>query len=150
MNYLIRQLEERDLPELITLCAHHAEYEEAGYDPVGKADLLKTAIFCNTPKLYCLVVEVDDKLVGYVSYTFDFSTWDASLFLYMDCLYMEPDYRNKGIGAVIFDKLKEAARERNCVNIQWQTPIFNKRAVNFYLRIGGLVKEKSRFILPTR
>jgi hypothetical protein len=43
--------------------------------------------------------------------------------------------------------LRDIAREKNCVNIQWQTPVFNKRAIKFYNRIGATGKDKVRFTL---
>jgi ribosomal protein S18 acetylase RimI-like enzyme len=47
----------------------------------------------------------------------------------------------------MMDKLKAIAKERNCVNVQWQTPIFNERAIKFYHRIGATGKEKLRFFM---
>ena len=94
-----------------------------------------------------MVVEVDSIVVGYTSYTIDFSTWDAKQFLYMDCLYLEPDVRGYEIGEKLIDELKIIAQRENCVNMQWQTPVFNERAVKFYERIGAAGKEKVRFSL---
>jgi len=145
MNFIIRKVERKDLDKLIVLCEAHALYEEASYDKVGKRIKLEKALFDTIPKLYCFVIEVENELVGYTSYTFDFSTWDAQTFLYMDCLYIESAYRSYGIGKVIFEKLKEIAIEHHCVNIQWQTPVSNKRAINFYNKLGAVSKEKSRF-----
>jgi ribosomal protein S18 acetylase RimI-like enzyme len=147
-HYIIRDCAPGDLPQLLILCLHHAEYEQATFHSAGKEESLKTALFSDHPKLFCRVVEVNDRLVGYVSYTIDFSTWSAAPFLYMDCLYLEDEYRSRGIGTEIFNQLKATAAEKNCVNIQWQTPVFNTRAIGFYHRMGGLQKEKSRFTLP--
>jgi len=145
MEYQIRALQTQDLPTLVDLCRKHAEYEQASYDPVNKEKLLKEALFAEAPKLFCWVVESNQQLVGYASYTFDYSTWDAGMFLYLDCLYLEPECRGLGIGDAIMQKLKTIARQNACVNIQWQTPDFNIRAVKFYERIGGIGNNKVRF-----
>jgi ribosomal protein S18 acetylase RimI-like enzyme len=147
MEYIIRDCEEGDSSALIELCQKHAEFERASYSPEGKEELLRNALFSKDKRLFCLVVEVDTLLVGYTTYTFDFSTWDAGQFLYMDCLYLEPDIRSFGIGEKLIDKLKEIAKLQNCVNVQWQTPQFNERAVKFYERHGAAGKEKVRFTL---
>lgn len=147
MEYLIRPCEEKDLPRLVELCQKHAAHEQHPYDAEGKELLLSKALFSEKPSLYCLVVALGDEPQGYVSYTFDFSTWDARSFLHMDCLYLEPNIRSLGIGAIITDKLKAIARERACVNIQWQTPICNEGAIKFYYRIGATGKEKLRFFV---
>jgi GNAT superfamily N-acetyltransferase len=147
MEYLTRKIEMADLPRFIELCKNHAAYEQAHYKTIDKFDKLKRAIFSDNQKLYCFVVEHDSKLIGYYTYTFDFSTWDAKTFMYLDCLYLEPDYRGMKIGVRIFEDLKEIAQQNDCVNIQWQTPDFNERAIKFYKRIGGTGKNKVRFFI---
>lgn len=150
MEYVIRECIEKDLPELVELCGKHAAFEQANYDSTGKESLLKKALFSDRPKLFCSVIESSSKLQGYFSYTFDYSTWDAQTFLYLDCLYLEPEFRGHRIGEIVFDKLREIAKDNDCVNIQWQTPIFNERAIKFYNRIGGTGKEKVRFFIDIK
>lgn len=147
MEYIIRQCEEKDLTELVELCGKHSAFEQADYSLIGKWALLKNAIFSNNPRLFCFVIESNNTLQGYYSYTFDFSTWDAQTFLYLDCLYLEPAFRGLKIGEVVFNKLREIAKHNSCINIQWQTPIFNERAIKFYNRIGGTGKDKARFFI---
>lgn len=147
MEYSIRNCESQDLPKLVILCQKHAEFEKADFSPEGKEEGLKKALFNDNPKLYCLVVAANKTIVGYVSYTFDYSTWDAATFMYMDCLFLEEEARSFGIGEVLIEKLKQIGIEKDCINIQWQTPQFNERAIKFYHRIGGKGKDKVRFTL---
>lgn len=147
MDYIIRKLEEKDLATLVKLCQNHAEYEQATYKSIGKEKQLKNAIFSQNPMLHCYVIESGTELGGYFSFTFDFSTWDAQIFLYLDCLYLEPNFRGLKIGEQVFEKLKEIGKENNCVNIQWQTPTFNERAIKFYNKIGATGKDKRRFFI---
>ena len=150
MEYVIRDCTEKDLPALVDLCGKHSEYEQADYDPTGKEKLLKNAMFSNVPKLFCSVIEANSKLQGYFSYTLDYSTWDAQMFLYLDCLYLEPEFRGQRIGEIVFEKLRGIAAQNNCMNIQWQTPVFNEGAIKFYNRIGGTGREKVRFFIDTK
>jgi ribosomal protein S18 acetylase RimI-like enzyme len=145
MEYLIRDCQPKDLSALVNLCQKHADYELATYNPIGKEEKLKEALFCEQPKLFCLVAESNEVIIGYTTYTLDFSTWDASLFMYMDCLYLEGETRGFGIGEVLIEKLKQIGIAKNCINIQWQTPEFNERAIKFYNRIGAKGKHKVRF-----
>jgi GNAT superfamily N-acetyltransferase len=147
MEYSIRNCKIADLPQLVVLCQKHAEFEQAEFSMEGKEEGLKKALFGQNPKLFCLVVASKETIVGYASYTFDFSTWDAATFLYMDCLFLEEKARSFGIGEVLIEKLKEIAIKNNCVNMQWQTPEFNTRAIKFYNRIGAKGKDKARFTL---
>jgi ribosomal protein S18 acetylase RimI-like enzyme len=147
MDYIIRKCEEKDLPQLVELCRKHSEFEQAVYRSIGKAAQLKEALFSDSPKLFCSVIESDNALKGYFSYTFDYSTWDAQSFLYLDCLYLAAEFRGNKIGDLVFEQLKAIAKQNDCVNIQWQTPVFNERAIRFYKRIGGTGKEKLRFFI---
>jgi ribosomal protein S18 acetylase RimI-like enzyme len=147
MEYSIRNCEIRDLPKLVVLCQKHAAFEKADFSPEGKEERLKKALFDEQPKLHCLVVAAEKDIIGYVSYTFDYSTWDAGTFIYMDCLFFEEEARSLGIGEVLLAKLKQIGIAKNCLNIQWQTPQFNERAIKFYHRIGGKGKDKVRFTL---
>jgi len=147
MNYLIRDCEPKDLPELVQLCALHAAYEKADYSAEGKQDRLHEALFGEKKVLNCWVVEINHQLAGYCSFTFDYSTWNAAYFLYMDCLFLTEECRGYGIGEAIIQKLQQVAKEKGNLIIQWQTPAFNERAIKFYRRMGAREKEKVRFYL---
>lgn len=147
MDYIIRPCEEKDLPELVKLCADHALYERAEYSPEGKEEGLRTAIFGTKKKLNCWMVEINGKVEGFTSFTIDFSTWEAAPFLYMDCLYLSEICRGKGIGTDIMERIRKVAKEKNCVNIQWQTPEYNAMAIKFYVGLGSVGKQKMRFFM---
>ena len=147
MEYTIRKCEVTDLPKLIVLCQKHAEFEKADYDPEGKEEDLKKELFNDNPKLFCLVVVSKTEIVGYVTYTFSYSTWSAGDYIYMDCLFLEESARSFGIGEVLINTLKQIGKEKNCVNMQWRTPQFNERAIKFYNRIGAKGKDKVCFFL---
>lgn len=150
LKYQIRTCRPADIDDLMVLIEKHAEYEKAAYNATGKKEKLTAALFDDKAHLHCIVAEVNDQVIGYATYTFDFSTWDAGWFIYLDCLYIEEAYRSYGIGQVLIDKVKEIGKNRNCINMQWQTPDFNVRAIKFYNRIGGIGKNKVRFTLDLK
>ena len=145
MKHSIRTCEGKDLPRVIDLCEQHARYERAGYSRSNKLENLAELLFAADASLHCWIVETDGAIIGYATYTFDYSTWDAARFLYLDCLYLEEGYRGFGIGEEIMQRLFAIAEENKCVNIQWQTPTFNERAIKFYRRIGAIGNKKVRF-----
>lgn len=144
---LIRPVNQTDLADLVDLCAEHAAFEKAAYDRAGKQERLGAAIFADTPRLFVWVVVAQDSLVGYASVTLDFSTWDAFPFAHLDCLYLQPSWRSKGLGAKLLQTVIDFAKSKNCHNLQWQTPIWNKDAQRFYARLGAVQSSKERFIL---
>ncbi len=142
---IIRFALKKDLDELIVLCEKHAIYEQATYSRIGKREKLEQSIFGEHPALYCLVVDSKKGLIGYATYMKQFSTWDASFYIYMDCLFMREGTRGFGIGDQLMQRIKLEAAQLDCKLIQWQTPDFNVRAIKFYKRIGATSKEKERF-----
>ena len=144
---IIRFVTKKDLTELVDLCKQHADFEKSEYDKKDKELLLKQHLFSDNPSLYCLVIEMDKKLIGYATYMKQFSTWDAINYVYMDCLFLSEKSRGLGLGEQLIIKIKEEALQLNCTLIQWQTPDFNKRAIKFYNRIGAVSKVKERFFL---
>ena len=142
---MIRYVLPSDIKQLVVLCEEHAQYEKAKFINQNNASKLKQALFSKPSKLSCLVVENNDQLVGYATFMIQFSTWDSKEYFYLDCLYLREEYRGQGIGADLMQKVKDIALGQNCSSIQWQTPLFNKRAVQFYQRLGAESKEKIRF-----
>jgi len=147
MEYTIRNCEITDLPKLVVLCEKHAQYEKVDYSPEGKEESLQKILFTSKPEHFCLVVSTKHEIIGYVTYNFIYSTWDAAEIIHMDCLFLEENARNYGIGEVLIKKLKQIGKEKNCINMQWRTPQFNERAIKFYNRIGAKGKDKVCFFL---
>jgi GNAT superfamily N-acetyltransferase len=147
MNYTIRKATFTDVNEIVKLCAEHAEYEKANYSPDGKAEQLAHYLFSENPRLFCLIAENQTEIVGYATYMYEFSTWDACLYTHMDCLFLRDFARGFGIGEALIEQIKLTSKEHNCSMIQWQTPQFNERAIKFYYRIGATSKEKLRMYL---
>ena len=143
----IRYAKKKDLPQVIELCKAHAEFEQTDYENTNKVALLSKFLFTENPSLKCLVVEQENELIGYSTFMKQFSTWDANFYIYLDCLYLKEHTRGKGLGKMIMEHIKEYGKSENCTVIQWQTPKFNKKAIEFYHKIGGKSKSKERFYL---
>jgi len=97
--------------------------------------------------LTCWVAEIGGALAGYATATREFSTWQADYYLHMDCLYLRPAARNRGLGEALVSMMAAESVRLRCGGMQWQTPATNLRAVGFYRRIGAQSKDKLRFYL---
>jgi ribosomal protein S18 acetylase RimI-like enzyme len=146
-SMLIRRVVPGDMHEFIELCTAHAEFERSR-SPPPRADRLTTALFVGPVRLHAWVA-VDDnaKLCGYASATLDYSTWSASDFLHLDCLYVSPHYRGRNIGRELFDHARGYARSLGLAEMQWQTPEWNTDAQRFYERLNPQSSEKLRYVL---
>ena len=146
-TYRIREIRRSDTEALVDLCAAHAAYERATYHRGGKEALLGELLFARPVRLFGFVVEGSDGLVGYATYAVQWSTWDAAPYLYMDCLYLEADVRGQGIGSALVQRIITEAQRRGCQAVEWQTPVFNTRAMAFYDRLGAEGTKKVRYRL---
>ncbi len=147
MEFHIRPAHTTDLQELVVLCGEHAAYERSRFDPTGKDDALARMLFQPDARLKCLIAEGPDGLVGYATFSVECSTWDAAYYMHMDCLFLRPEARNKGIGKALMKAIAQRTIQQGITRMQWQTPSFNVDAVRFYERLGPVMKEKYRLLL---
>ena len=143
----IRAARPDDLDALVRLCADHAAYERAAYDPEGKAQKLGALLFEPAPRLACVVAERDRQPVGFATWTAQVATWSADRYAYLDCLYLDEAARGAGTGRRLVARVASDARAAGCRRLEWQTPAFNVRAVRFYGRLGATRADKVRFFL---
>ena len=143
----IRPVEKNDLPRILHLCTLHAAYEKLPFELNGQVSRLSVDLFAKEPRLYCLVAENEGEVIAYATYMKQYATWEATDYLYLDCLFVLESYRSQRIGERLMDKVKQSAARLGCGHIQWQTPTFNEGAIKFYNRIGAHSKPKERFFL---
>lgn len=147
MGTTIRWARPDDLPELVRLCTEHAAYERSSFDPKGKTEALAHLLFTQDARLKCLIAEHEASAIGYASFSVEVSTWDADRYMHMDCLFLRPEARSKGIGRALMRRIAQEALAQGVKRMQWQTPSFNVDAIRFYDRLGPLKKEKFRMFL---
>jgi GNAT superfamily N-acetyltransferase len=129
----------------VQLCIEHAAFEQAAFCADGKIEDLSRALFATEPQLWGFVVELNDVVVGYATCTRGFSTWQASDYLHMDCLYLARAHRRLGIGKQLMRAIARLAVLTGCTTVEWQTPIWNEEATRFYERLGAIARIKARF-----
>ncbi|MFI2370141.1 GNAT family N-acetyltransferase [Streptomyces sp. NPDC018833] len=145
---IVRPATPDDLPALAGLCAAHAAFEQAGPVPGDLADRLEPALFRAPARVWCLVADCGGELLGYATYTLEFSTWLAAEYVHLDCLFVAERHRGGGWGRRLLDAVTAAATARGMTQVQWQTPDWNNDAIRFYDRTGAQSARKVRYLLP--
>ena len=137
MGVIIRPAEERDVPAIVRLTRELAEYEKLSEFCVITEEMFSRLIF-EEHSLSVLVAEQSGITVGIASYYFyKISTFSGKKVLYLEDLYILPQFRGMGTGRKFFDELKRIAKEKNCGKIEWKCLEWNKPSIAFYDRIGG-------------
>jgi GNAT superfamily N-acetyltransferase len=144
----IRPIDPSEISRLVELIVDHASYEQAPFDPSGVGDRLAIALFGPSPLLQCLVAVEADNVMGYCSFTMDFSTWQAAEYIHMDTLFVDTAWRGQGIGKRLLCAAADLGRQAGATEMQWQTPDWNTEAIRFYGRLGASHLTKTRFTLP--
>jgi len=142
----VRLARPRDLEGVLALCAEHAAFEGAAFSLDDAGAALGRFLFGPRRRARCLVAETEEGLVGYATYALEFSTFRASRYTHMDCLFVREGYRNAGVGRRLLEAVAQAARELGCEFVEWQTPAWNEPAMRFYGRVGAVGSPKVRYV----
>ncbi|MFC6633176.1 GNAT family N-acetyltransferase [Microbulbifer taiwanensis] len=148
METAIRPATPADIPQLIPLIVEHAVFEAAPFfADVQFARRLAAAAFGTRPRLHLWLAAEAEKCIGYAAASREFSTWSASEYLHLDCLFVRAASRSGGIGRQLVAAVEAHARQMKLAQMQWQTPEWNRRAIEFYRRLGAAELAKRRFYL---
>ncbi|HSP16001.1 MAG TPA: GNAT family N-acetyltransferase [Thermoanaerobaculia bacterium] len=142
---ILRPARIEDLEAIVGLCAEHAAFERAPFHAEHAQRALGRFLFGEPPRAWCIVAEVDSILVGYATFSLEFSTWRAAEYVHMDCLFVKSDYRNAGLGRQLIESVGRAALARGGQHVEWQTPSWNAGAIRFYDRLGATGNHKVRY-----
>lgn len=118
-----------------------ADYENKLDEVVATAEGLREWIF-EKKKAEVLFAVKDGQEVGYALYFYNFSTFLGKAGLYLEDLFVLPEYRGKGVGKGIFKKLARIAVEQDCGRIDWWCLDWNQPSIDFYLSLGARVMEE--------
>lgn len=133
----LRPAEPRDIGQLVELIKGLAEYEKLSDQVTGNADDLERDLFGPGAIAKALVVEGDGRLIGFALYFFNYSTFLMKPGLYLEDLYVTPEYRTLGIGSAIMDYLAATALDRGCGRFEWSVLNWNEPAITFYQNKGA-------------
>ena len=131
-----RYAEEKDVPLILQFIKDLAEYEHMLDEVVATEELLTEWIFQKEKAEVIFVLE-DGKEVGFALFFHNFSTFLGRAGLYLEDLYVKPEYRHKGYGKGLLKKLAQIAVERGCGRLEWWCLDWNQPSIDFYLSLGA-------------
>lgn len=137
-RHLIRDARPDDVPRLHALIRELAEYEREPEAVLATAEDLRRALFegadtpAGLPALYGVVAEVDGVVAGMALWFLNYSTWRGSHGIYLEDLYVSPEYRGQGLGKALLVALARICDERGYRRLEWSVLDWNEPAINFY------------------
>jgi len=135
MNGLtFRYAQEQDSNLILQFIKELAEYEKMLDQVVATPELLQEWIFKNKKAEVIFAME-NGKEVGFALFFYNFSTFLGRAGIYLEDLFVKPDYRKKGYGKALLKKLAQIALERGCGRLEWACLDWNKPSIDFYLSL---------------
>ena len=118
-----------------------ADYEKMSDQVVATEELLREWIF-EKRKAEVLFACEDNKEVGFALFFHNFSTFLGRAGIYLEDLFVLPEYRNKGYGKALLKKLAQITVERGCGRLEWACLDWNKPSIEFYKSLGAAVMDE--------
>ena len=125
-----------DCGEILAFIKALAEYEKMSDEVVATEELLEEWIFDKKKAEVIFAVE-DGKKVGFALFFHNFSTFLGRAGIYLEDLFVLPEFRGKGYGKALLKELAKITVERGCGRLEWCCLDWNKPSIDFYLSLGA-------------
>ena len=137
MGTTIRAAFPSDVSLILKFIRALAEFErEPDAVTATEADLLRDG-FGENPYFHCLIAESSGAAAGFAFYFFNYSTWTGRPGLYLEDVFVNPEFRGLGIGKALLARVAAIAVKKNCPRLQWEVLDWNTPAVDFYKALGA-------------
>ncbi len=137
MEYAFRYAEKKDTALILQFIKDLAEYEKMLDEVVATEELLSEWIFEKNKAEVIFILE-QEKEVGFALFFHNFSTFLGRAGIYLEDLYVKPEYRGRGYGKALLKELAKIAEERGCGRLEWWCLDWNKPSIDFYRSLGAV------------
>ena len=131
-----RFVTEKDVPLILKFIKGIAEYEKMLDEVETTEELLHEYLF-EKQRAEVIFAIVDNVEVGFALFFHNFSTFVGKSGLYLEDIFVWPQYRGKGYGKAIFKQLVKIANERDCGRMEWVCLNWNQPSIDFYLSLNA-------------
>jgi GNAT superfamily N-acetyltransferase len=133
----IRPAKREEVGEVLQLIQDLATYEKAPDQVEASRDDLLNTIFAKEPRVFCDLVEVDGQIAGMAIWFLNYSTWQAKHGIYLEDLYIKPEFRARGYGKALLKHLAQICDREGYGRLQWWVLDWNSTAIEFYRSFGA-------------
>jgi GNAT superfamily N-acetyltransferase len=149
MAIRIRPAIAADVPQILAFIRALAAYErEPDAVTANEADLRRDG-FGPNPFYFCLIAENNGAPAGFAFYFFNYSTWLGRPGLYLEDIFVLPEFRGLGIGKKLLQQVAAIAVEKDCRRLQWEVLDWNTPAIEFYRAVGAEFLDEWRNVRVT-
>lgn len=126
-----------DVPEILSFIKELAKYEKLENEVTATEELLQESLFGEKRYAEVIFLEEDSQRIGFALFFNNFSTFLGVPGIYLEDLYIRPQFRGKGHGKRLLSYLAKLAVDRGCGRLEWWVLNWNKPAIDFYVSLGA-------------
>ncbi|NJP11161.1 MAG: GNAT family N-acetyltransferase [Leptolyngbyaceae cyanobacterium RU_5_1] len=126
-----------DVAVIFRLIQALAEYEKLSHAVTGGVDLLQEHLFGARRYVEAILAEVNGEAVGFALFFYSYSTFLTKPGIYLEDLFVLPEYRRQGLGKALLHYLAQRAVAEGCGRLEWSVLDWNEPAISFYQRMGA-------------
>ena len=134
---LVRSASIEDVTLIHSFIKELAEYERLSHEVVATEEMLREQLFGERPVAEVLIADRGGDAAGFALFFHTFSTFLGKPGIYLEDLYVRPEFRGSGVGRALLVHLGRLAKERGCGRIEWAVLDWNEPAIGFYGSIGA-------------
>jgi GNAT superfamily N-acetyltransferase len=137
MAFEIREATESDVPLILQFIRDLAEYERLAHMVVATEEQLRLTLFGAVRLAEVLIGSEDGAPAGFAIFFHNYSTFLAQPGIYLEDLFVKPEFRGRGYGKALLVRLAQIARDRNCGRVEWAVLNWNEPSIAFYKSLGA-------------
>jgi GNAT superfamily N-acetyltransferase len=138
----IRSARKDEVGIVLQLIHDLAHYEKAPNEVEATEKELLETIFVDDARVFCDVVEVDGEIAGMAIWFLNYSTWQGKHGIYLEDLFIKPEFRSRGFGKALLQHLAKVCDERGYGRFQWWVLDWNSPAIEFYKSLGAVAMDE--------
>ncbi|HMD34718.1 MAG TPA: GNAT family N-acetyltransferase [Vicinamibacterales bacterium] len=140
-TFTIAWASERDVPTILRMIEALAEYEKLSHAVTATEEQLRRTLFGPNPAAEVLMAYAGEQPAGFALFFHNYSTFLGQRGVYLEDLFVVPEWRGHGLGRQFLARLAAIALERDCGRLEWSVLDWNAPAIGFYRRLGAVPME---------
>ncbi len=138
----IRPATVEDTDEILAMIYELALYEKAPDEAKATREQIIDSFFSADPKVFCEIVEADGEIAGLAIWFLNYSTWQGKHGIYLEDLFIRPQFRGRGFGKALLKHLAAICQERGYGRFQWWVLDWNEPSIEFYKTLGAVAMDE--------
>jgi GNAT superfamily N-acetyltransferase len=131
-----------DVPIILSFIKGLAEYEKLSHEVVATEEILQETLFGQKPFAEVVIGYYQQQPVCFALFFHNFSTFLGRPGIYLEDLFVQPEFRGKGFGGKLLTYLAKLTKERKCGRLEWSVLDWNESAIRFYKGLGAKPMEE--------